>query len=82
MTTKTMLIIDPGHGGRDQGGGSNRHWQEKDKVLDISLYQYERFRQLNVPVLVSSIEHETRPLRYNDIEPNARITGKIIYMIQ
>ncbi|WP_105618166.1 N-acetylmuramoyl-L-alanine amidase family protein [Vallitalea okinawensis] len=47
---KPVLIIDPGHGGRDFGGGSNIHWKEKDKVLKISLYQYARFKHLGVPV--------------------------------
>ena len=38
-----MIIIDPGHGGSDIGGGSNNFWQEKDLALKISLYQYQRF---------------------------------------
>lgn len=48
-----ILLIDPGHGGKDPGGGSNSHWLEKDMVLDISLYQYERFKQLGVPVALT-----------------------------
>ncbi|GAA0339237.1 hypothetical protein GCM10008967_31930 [Bacillus carboniphilus] len=47
------LIIDPGHGGRDPGGGSNEYWLEKDMVLDISLYQYKRFQELGVPVALT-----------------------------
>lgn len=47
---KPILIIDPGHGGKDPGGGSTERWVEKDFVLQISLYQYERFKQLGVPV--------------------------------
>ncbi|WP_245835723.1 N-acetylmuramoyl-L-alanine amidase family protein [Virgibacillus ndiopensis] len=50
---KPILIIDPGHGGRDPGGGSNRHWIEKDMNLKISLYQYERYKQLGVPVVMT-----------------------------
>jgi N-acetylmuramoyl-L-alanine amidase len=45
---KPLLIIDPGHGGKDPGGGSNQHWLEKDLVLSISLYQFMRFTQLGV----------------------------------
>jgi N-acetylmuramoyl-L-alanine amidase len=65
-----ILIIDPGHGGKDPGGGSNNFFLEKDKVLDISLYQAERFRQLGVPVALSrmkdvylSTEDRTRAIR-------------------
>ncbi|WP_096269513.1 N-acetylmuramoyl-L-alanine amidase [Paucisalibacillus globulus] len=51
--TKPILIIDPGHGGKDPGGGTNKHWKEKDKVLDISLYQYKRFKELGVLVAIT-----------------------------
>ncbi|MET3699338.1 N-acetylmuramoyl-L-alanine amidase [Bacillus oleivorans] len=47
------LIVDPGHGGKDPGGGSNQYWKEKDMVLDISLYQYNRFKELGVPVALT-----------------------------
>ncbi|ASN05958.1 N-acetylmuramoyl-L-alanine amidase [Virgibacillus necropolis] len=47
---KPLLIIDPGHGGKDPGGGSNRFWKEKDLNLKISLYQYNRYKQLGIPV--------------------------------
>jgi N-acetylmuramoyl-L-alanine amidase len=47
------LIIDPGHGGRDPGGGSNEHWLEKDFALKISLYQYKRFQELGVSVALT-----------------------------
>ena len=47
------LIIDPGHGGKDKGGGSNQYWLEKDMVLKISLYQYERFKELGVDVCLT-----------------------------
>lgn len=44
------LVIDPGHGGRDPGGGQSVDpwWLEKDMVLQISLYQYERAKQLGI----------------------------------
>mgnify|MGYP001159215432 CR=1 FL=1 len=50
---KPTLIIDPGHGGKDPGGGSTERWAEKDFVLQISLYQYDRFKQLGVPVALT-----------------------------
>lgn len=52
----TVLMIDPGHGGKDPGGGSNEYWLEKEMVLDISLYQYDRFKQLGVPVALTRNE--------------------------
>lgn len=48
-----ILIIDPGHGGKDPGGGSNQYWTEKDMNLLISLYQYERYKQLGIPVAIT-----------------------------
>ncbi|MEF2247758.1 N-acetylmuramoyl-L-alanine amidase [Paenibacillus sp. IITD108] len=58
------LIIDPGHGGSDQGASGNGII-EKQMTLDISLYQYERFKQLGVPVMLT---------RQNDttLDPNQR----------
>ncbi|WP_425446420.1 N-acetylmuramoyl-L-alanine amidase [Dethiothermospora halolimnae] len=44
------IIIDPGHGGKDPGGGNNEYWKEKDMNLKISLYQYERFKDLGINV--------------------------------
>lgn len=43
-----ILIIDPGHGGIDPGGGNNQFFQEKAKALQISLYQYRRFQELGI----------------------------------
>lgn len=51
--SKPLLIIDPGHGGIDPGGGSNHLWKEKDKVLEISLYQYKRFKELGINVALT-----------------------------
>ena len=45
-----ILIIDAGHGGNDPGGGGNDLWLEKEMTLDISMYQYNRFIELGVPV--------------------------------
>lgn len=52
MTTP-KIIIDPGHGGKDIGGGSNEYWLEKDMVLQISLYQYYRLVELHFPVALT-----------------------------
>lgn len=59
---KPILIIDPGHGGKDPGGGSNSFWVEKNLTLDISLYQYGRFKELGVPVtLTRNIDQTLNP---------------------
>ena len=50
---KPVLIIDPGHGGKDNGGGSNEYFKEKEMNLQISLYQYQRFQELGVPVSIT-----------------------------
>lgn len=57
--SKPILIMDPGHGGKDPGGGSNQHWKEKDMVLNISLYQYDRFKQLGVSVATTRTDDTT-----------------------
>lgn len=56
---KPLLIIDPGHGGKDPGGGSNVHWKEKDLVLQISLYMRDRFKALNIPVAMTREDDRT-----------------------
>ncbi|WP_019123841.1 N-acetylmuramoyl-L-alanine amidase [Brevibacillus massiliensis] len=48
-----LLIIDPGHGGLDPGGGSNAKFKEKDMTLQISLYQSRRFQELNIPTVMT-----------------------------
>lgn len=53
---KPILIIDPGHGGKDPGGGSNGLWTEKEFVLKISLYQLSRFQELGIPAAITRTE--------------------------
>ncbi|WP_309507397.1 N-acetylmuramoyl-L-alanine amidase family protein [Sediminibacillus dalangtanensis] len=54
-----ILIIDPGHGGNDPGGGSNQYWREKDLNLQISLYQFQRYQELGVPVAITRTKDQT-----------------------
>ncbi|WP_010096873.1 N-acetylmuramoyl-L-alanine amidase family protein [Ornithinibacillus scapharcae] len=56
---KPILIIDPGHGGNDPGGGTNQYWVEKDLALKISLYQYRRYQELGVPVAITRTTDRT-----------------------
>lgn len=50
----TLLIIDAGHGGSDNGATANGI-VEKDYNLKISKYQFERFKELRVPVRMTRI---------------------------
>lgn len=64
--SKPKLIIDPGHGGKDPGAVS-KYGHEEDWTLKISIYQYERFRELGVPVVIS----RTKDV---DLEENERVS--------
>lgn len=48
-----MIIIDPGHGGYDPGGGSNNFFKEKNLNLKISTYQNNRFKELGIPSILT-----------------------------
>ncbi len=47
------IIIDPGHGGRDWGGGGNTYWREKDLNLRISKYQQKLFEQAGIECVMT-----------------------------
>jgi N-acetylmuramoyl-L-alanine amidase len=66
---KPVLIIDPGHGGKDPGAVS-KYGREEDWNLKISLYQYERFQELGIPVVIS----RTKDV---DLEENERVSTVI-----
>lgn len=50
--SKPELVIDAGHGGSDPGASGNGI-VEKQMTLDISLYQYARFKALGVKVALT-----------------------------
>lgn len=54
----TRLIIDAGHGGADPGAVGNGI-VEKDMNLQISIYQYTRFKQLGVNVSLTRSNDKT-----------------------
>ena len=56
---QTKIIIDPGHGGFDPGGGSNNFFKEKDKALQISKYQKQRFDELGINSTLTRDNDET-----------------------
>lgn len=51
--SKPVLLIDPGHGGVDPGGGGNNRWKEKEFNLEISRYQFQRFKDLGISVAMT-----------------------------
>ena len=62
-----MIIIDPGHGGWDPGGGSNNYFKEKDLTLKISDYQNKRFNELGLPSTLTRTSDTT-------LTPSDRLT--------
>ena len=46
------IVIDPGHGGEDNGASGNGII-EKNMTLDISKYMYDRFKELGIPVALT-----------------------------
>ncbi|WP_440894984.1 N-acetylmuramoyl-L-alanine amidase [Amphibacillus sp. Q70] len=54
----SKLIIDPGHGGTDPGT-SGFGVQEKEWTLKISLYQYERLKELGADVAITRTTDKT-----------------------
>jgi N-acetylmuramoyl-L-alanine amidase len=61
------LIIDPGHGGKDPGAVS-QFGHEEDFTLKISLYQYNRFKELGVKVAITRTSDTT-------LEEDARVAA-------
>lgn len=57
--SNTKIIIDPGHGGFDPGGGSNEVFKEKDINMKISNYQKKRFDELGIPSYLVRTNDET-----------------------
>lgn len=61
-----QIILDPGHGGFDPGGGSNYIWKEKDLTLKISQYQKRRFDELGISAVLTRTGDQFLP-------PNDRV---------
>lgn len=56
------LLIDPGHGGEDTGGGSNELFLEKNINLKISIYQFMRCLELGIMAAMTRTKDQTVPL--------------------
>ena len=68
------IIVDAGHGGLD-GGASGNDLIEKNLNLQSSLYMYERFNELGIPVKMTRTTDEYLPKtervnRVNELYPN------------
>ena len=71
-----QIIIDPGHGGFDPGGGTNNYFKEKDLNLLISKYQDARFKELGInSKLVRNTDETLTPIarvdRINSFNPTS-----------
>ncbi|MRG87017.1 N-acetylmuramoyl-L-alanine amidase [Salinibacillus xinjiangensis] len=55
---ENIICIDPGHGGKDPGGGSNSHFKEKDMVLKISKEQRKHFKRNGITVVMTRNDDE------------------------
>ncbi|QTD40629.1 glucosaminidase domain-containing protein [Sporosarcina sp. Te-1] len=53
-----VIFIDPGHGGKDPGGGTNKQFTEKDMVLKISLEQKRHFERNGIKVVMTRTNDE------------------------
>lgn len=51
--TSNIIVIDPGHGGKDPGTIGINHSFEKDINLDISKKLYERLKSMNYKVILT-----------------------------
>ncbi|NLA33869.1 MAG: LysM peptidoglycan-binding domain-containing protein [Tenericutes bacterium] len=52
------VVVDAGHGGNDPGAVASG-LKEKDFNLKASLYMYERFKELGIPVVITKTTDET-----------------------
>lgn len=46
------IVVDAGHGGSDPGA-INGNLRESDFNLEASLYMYNRFKELGIPVVIT-----------------------------
>ena len=79
------IVIDPGHGGIDNGASGNGII-EKNLTLDISKYMYDRFKELGIPVSITRVDDSTlspsdrvdRILGFYGNEPNVIVISNHI----
>ena len=55
---KYSIVLDPGHGGSDNGASGNGII-EKNLTLDISKYMYNEFKKLGIPVSITREDDTT-----------------------
>lgn len=53
MDNRPIVVIDPGHGGKDQGQGSNQLWSEKDLNLKMSYFMKTQLEKSGIRVILT-----------------------------
>jgi len=64
ISTKKIIVIDPGHGGKDSGAVGPRRRYEKDVVLNISKNLYYNLKSLGYKVYMTRLRDRFVSLRY------------------
>ncbi|WP_163538331.1 N-acetylmuramoyl-L-alanine amidase [Gracilibacillus sp. YIM 98692] len=82
MSIEEIICIDPGHGGKDHGGGSNDQFKEKEMVLQISKEQKKHFERNGITVVLTRSNDEyldsyERTLRVKRSQANYCISNHI-----
>lgn len=59
---RPIVVVDPGHGGFNLGGGSNDLWEEKDMNLKMSFLMKELLEDAGMRVIMTRTRDEYVPL--------------------
>ncbi len=62
MEDRPIIVVDPGHGGINLGGGSNDLWEEKDMNLKMSFLMKELLEDKGLRVIMTRTRDEYVPL--------------------
>ena len=73
-----LVILDPGHGGWDPGGGTNELWKEKELTIKISQYKHRRFQDLGIPSKLTRTGDETLTPQERVARINSMLTDNTI----
>lgn len=62
IDSRPIVVVDPGHGGINLGGGSNYLWDEKDMNLKMSLLMKDLLEDSGMRVIMTRTRDEYVPL--------------------